>query len=114
MHEGFLILAGVVAGLVGMPVWRMFRSRSGRLAGELRRFFGADPLTLPIVSRPFPSVDLPNLQLPLDRFEKRRVIGYTSTFGMFENGLREMIASGLLGSVRIGPVRYRQVDADVD
>lgn len=114
MHEGLLILAGVAAGAASAPLWRLVRSRSGRLADELQRFFGTDPLALPIVSRAFSSVDLPNLQLALGRFERRRVIGYTSSMGMFDNGLREMIASGLLGSVRLGPVRYRQVDVDVD
>ncbi|MCS6862095.1 MAG: hypothetical protein NZT92_17465 [Abditibacteriales bacterium] len=42
--------------------------RRRKLADELRRFFGREPHELPIVSRAFLSVDLPNLQIAVDEY----------------------------------------------
>src|SRR5947208_3260825 len=106
----------ILASGLGLPVvGRLLRRRKSSLADELRRFFGADPLSLPIVSRTFASVDLPNLHLAISQLGKSRPVGYTSTFGPFHNGLREMIAQdGMFQRVNVGPVQYRQVDIDVD
>lgn len=97
-----------------------FFRRRRKLADELRRFFGREPHELPIVSRAFSTVELPNLQIAVDEYARThhaemRAVGYTGGVTGFQDSLRDLIGRvGWMDSVRLGPVQYRTVDVDVD
>jgi hypothetical protein len=112
MSELFVFLGGAAVGLAAPWLFGLLGQR--RLHAELRAFFGRDPVRLPIVSRSFASVDLPNLQRAIGQQGESRAIGYTSMFGAFQNSLREMVGARSIMTARVGPVRYREVDIDVD
>src|SRR5689334_11200343 len=91
----FLLGAGLCCGAT---LWyqRAFGGGGRKLAAELKRFFGGEVRQLPIVSRSFATVDLPNLQLAIDHYvetgcARARVVGYTSMFGNFQNDLRSLV-----------------------
>ena len=116
----FLIGALLGAGAFGGGTWWL-RSRQKNLADELRRFFGTDPATLPVSSRPFGTVDLPNLQLAVERFVaetggRMRVTGYNGGIvASMRNDLGSLVsASGILETVRVSAPSYRQVDVGLD
>src|SRR6266536_3043679 len=94
--------------------------RRRKLTHELRCFFGREPYELPIASREFSSVDLPNLQLAIEAYRQDhkaqlQTVGYTGGISGLPSDLGDMIGKdGWLDSVRIGPVQYRMVDIDVD
>jgi hypothetical protein len=94
-------------------------NRRRKLADVVGDFFGRDARELPIVSRTFSSVDLPNLQLAFEGYSrehqsKTRVVGYVGGMVMHET-LSELIGKdSWFVSTRVGPVRYRMVDVDVD
>jgi hypothetical protein len=118
-EDFFFILLGVMVTVVGQVVWGLWRWRqSSCLPAALRAFFGQAPYQLPIVSRTFITVDLPNLHLAIGQFLEAagasdRLIGYTSPG--FQNSLRELIAQRtFFETVSLGPVQYREVDVDVD
>jgi hypothetical protein len=112
-----LVLLAVVYTATSLWSW-MRGSRKNRLPYVLRNFFGRDPYQLPIVNRSFITVDLPNLHLAVTNYiqvteTSARLIGYLSSG--YQNSLRELIADrGLLASISLGPVQYREVDVDVD
>jgi cell division protease FtsH len=91
-----------------------------KLVDELRCFFGRAPHELPIVSRAFSTVDLPNLQIAIDDCgregrAKMRAIGYTAGMMGSEGRLGDLIGrDGWLESARVGLVQYRMVDVDLD
>ncbi|HTE17601.1 MAG TPA: hypothetical protein VK689_04375, partial [Armatimonadota bacterium] len=90
------------------------------MRAELRSFFGCDLHELPVVSRSFSTVELPNLQLAVDHFvdapgTRSWVIGYTSAMGAFQNDLRSLIADNPhVGEAQTSAAQYREVDIDVD
>src|SRR6266568_2012945 len=89
-----------------------------KLVDELRRFFGRAPHELPVVSRAFSAVELPNLQIAIEQYGKEhkvglRVLGYVGATG--RDRLSELIACEEWGRDRsIASVRYRMVDVDYD
>jgi hypothetical protein len=97
----------------------LFRRRR-KLADELQQFFKRDPCELPIVTRTFSTVDLPNLQIAIDEYGREhhaemRSVGYTGSTGGLQDSLRDLIGrESWFDSVRVGPVQYRTVDVGVD
>ena len=88
--------------------------RRRKLTDELRGFFGREPHELPVVSRTFSPVDLPNLQLAIDDYAQElraaiRPIGYTGG-----NPLQESLGDLVGRDGCVGPVRYRTVDVGLD
>lgn len=126
MKELLFLAAGLALGVAFTFAWRWLKSHSppGRtLYSELKVFFQTDPRQLPIVSRSFMVVDLPNLHIAITKYAQERatnfrVVGYTSPSWGGEYvgiGLRQaMSATWFFESILVGPVRYREVDTDVD
>lgn len=116
--------AGFILGLLGgagLGAFAYHRVKTGgaRLTNELAGFFGRDPLQVPLLTRAFSSVDLPNLQSAISQFIEEtgsasRVVGYSSAMSEFHNNLR-----GLLGNdspfnpTRVSGAQYRSVDVGV-
>src|SRR5207249_1644651 len=104
------------SGVQNTPI--PFRQR--KLADELRDFFGEDPLGLPIVSRTFSPVDLPNLHLAIQEYARDyqaelRVIGYVGAVQGFYDRLRDLIGQNpRMGEITTGPVQYRSVAIDYE
>jgi hypothetical protein len=94
--------------------------RRRKLTDELRGFFGREPHELPVVSRAFSPVDLPNLQLAIDDYAQAlhaaiRPVGYTGGTSALQESLGDLVGrDGWFESVRVGPVRYRTVDVGLD
>jgi len=119
-------LTGVVVGaLIGVPVYFLaaflLKRRQRKLVDALQEFFGAPPDQLPITSRTFATVDLPNLQLAFDRYAEHTgaqmsVIGYSgSAMTAFHGGFSNLIGGGsLFETVRVSAPNYRETDIDVD
>ena len=120
-----IVLAVLVAIVTvsTMFAFGLFERRKNRkLSDELRRLFQTDPKQLPIVTRTFSAVDLPNLQIAITEYAEAqgatlRVEGYSG------QSLRDIMyepSSFLAGleypgrSRTICPLRYRDVDVDVD
>src|SRR5687768_513138 len=103
----------------GNQMFWLFR-RGQSLVDEIERFFGINPRELPIVSRSFSSVDLPNLQVAIDEycqetFANARAVGYTGVQQGLQDGLKDLIGgTPWSGGANVGPVQYRAVDIDVD
>jgi len=122
----WLLVLGLIVVLALVFGWRGLKSRppsERTLYKELRDFFQTEPRQLPIVSRTFMSVDLPNLHIAITEYAQEqkatlRVVGYTSpSWGdeVIGVGLRQAVSSSWpLESILVGPVRYREVDIDVD
>jgi hypothetical protein len=98
---------------------RIFKGRS-KVADVLREFFGCPTHELPIVSRGFSAVDLPNLQVAIEGYAQklgaeRQVVGYTGSMRGMQETLSDLIGKdGWLDSTRIGPVEYKTISIDVD
>jgi len=94
------------------------RRRWRKLTDEIQEFFGCPPGDVPVVRRSFSAMDLPNLELAIQAYEKEneaeiRRIGYIGS-GISDE-LADMVGKdGWLDNVRVGPVQYRSVDIDVD
>src|SRR5437868_3498496 len=121
MSELLGFIAGAGLALLGSyGVQRLIGGGGRKLADELKRHFGADVKGLPIVSRSFATVDLPNLELSIDHYVRAnlassRVIGYTSLFGNFQNELRSLIGNDhFFQRATVSAAQYREVDVDVD
>lgn len=94
------------------------------LAHELRRFFGCEPSTLPVVSHDFSPVDLPNLQIAIETYGQAHVahmqtLGYTGSITGMQDSLADLVGGkgalmGLFMNAKVGPVQYRMVNIDVD
>lgn len=90
--------------------------RSGTtLESELKGFFGGEIDTLPIVTRSYSQVDLPNLERAITGYSDKagvhyRAIGYISEYSFFQNELRGLIS----GQAKINAPLYREVDIDVN
>ena len=85
------------------------------LAQALRKFFGSDPNELPVVSREFAGVELPNLHLALEHFTKQP--GVESDLIGYINRANSSLGHddfGFLGRNVVGPVQHIDVDVDVD
>ena len=103
-----------------MPDWLPFFRRDSQTSrptvhAELWRFFETDASALPIVTRSFSSVDLPNLERAIQRYRDAngaqiRVVGYTSEHGMFQNDIRYLIGN----DAQVSSPQYREVDTDLD
>ncbi len=119
--EEYLCLAPAIAivALVAVAVVRLRRWRANTLAAVLGAFFGTDPHRLPIVSRRFVTVDLPNLHLALTGYARTTgspviLIGYVAG-GYGDHDLRSLVGHETnFAGVHVGPVQYREVDIDVD
>jgi hypothetical protein len=115
----FLMGAGLCYAAT-QAVQRWVGGGGRKLETELKRFFGGEVRTLPIVNRSFATVDLANLQLAIDHYvetncARARVVGYTSLFGNFQNNLRALIGSDAFFSrTTVSAAQYREVDIDVD
>lgn len=111
----FLVLVGQLAVRFG---WR----RRRKLVKELESFFGASPHGLPVTRREFTTVDLPNLQLAVERYAKEtnarlREIGYSGGIAteMHGGALTALIGGGnIFETVWVGAPTYREVDIDLD
>jgi AAA+ superfamily predicted ATPase len=92
------------------------------LSQELRRFFGCDPTTLPVVHQDFSPVDLPNLQIAIETYvlahhAHLQTLGYTGSIMGVRDSLADLVGSkgammGMFDTARIGPVQYQMVDID--
>ena len=101
-----------------------FFQRTRTLSQELRRFFGVEPSTLPVVSHQFSPMDLPNVQIAIETYAtahaaRMEVVGYTGTMAAFQESLADLAAQkgalmSLFMTARVGPVRYRMADIDID
>lgn len=129
MEQLFSFALGCALGIASVLIMlRLMRqpkvSRDRRsLYDELRAFFQTDPLRLPIISRSFMTVDLPNLHLAITEYAREKasrwqVVGYISPYGdeFIGQSLRAMIGQQGFSqeAVLVGPIRYREVDVDVD
>jgi hypothetical protein len=79
---------------------------------RLHSFFGRDPMELPISSRRFVTIDLPNLQMAIQELAgpQTEAIGYVSQFSFMHNTLRELLADSPHNTAVVGPVQFRQVE----
>jgi hypothetical protein len=121
MSQFIAFVAGVgLCVLVALGVRHFWRGGSNLLSTALKRFFGSDLTTLPIVSRSFATLDLPNLQLAIDQFVEThrspaRVVGYSSLSGHFQNDLRSLIGNDtFFQHTAVSAPQYREVDIDVN
>lgn len=95
-----------------------YKKKKGEsLAKELETFFSSPIAKLSLVKRSFSTVDLPNIQTALDHVnqsgkESPRILGYTSSHGEMQGGLRELISEN--NNAVIGPVQYQDVDTGFD
>ncbi len=82
---------------------------SASLTNRLKEALGVDPTGLPIVSRSYPSFELPNIQLALDAIAEE--IGEPTILGVAGIGRLYRDFSELLADsdYRVGPVDYRSV-----
>jgi len=124
----WLFILGLIVVLALMFAWRRLKSyfpQRRTLYEELKDFFKSEPRQLPIVSRTFMAIDLPNLNIAITEYaqEQRanlRVVGYASPSWAADEvfagiGLRQVVsATWLFESILIGLIRYRDVDIDVD
>jgi hypothetical protein len=87
--------------------------KNKKLSTELTHFFGSDSKQLPIINRTFSLADLPNLQLAITQYAESQ--GAASRFiGYNGQSLRDVIYDSNYVHYRVGPIRYRDVDVDVD
>jgi hypothetical protein len=119
LDQWLCLLSIVVALAISVAVFiRIRRTKANTLPAVLAKFFGTDPCRLPIVTRRFVTVDLPNLELALTRYAeatgaKVGRIGYISS--AYPNSLRDLFGERMfLQATQLGPVQYREVDVDVD
>ncbi|MGC4042374.1 MAG: ATP-binding protein [Armatimonas sp.] len=85
------------------------------LESELTQFFGEDVGNLPIVSRSYSMVDLPNLERAITGYAEKtsasyRAIGYISEQSFFYNELRALFST----KATVTAPDYREVDIDVN
>ncbi|MCS7266084.1 MAG: hypothetical protein NZ805_14780 [Armatimonadetes bacterium] len=77
MKELLFLFVGLVLGLALTFAWRKLRFLLGRtLYGELKSFFKTDPRQLPIVSRSFMAIDLPNLHIAITEYAQERATNF--------------------------------------
>ncbi len=83
--------------------------RDASLSRRLEKELGCDPNSLPIVSRSYPSFELPNIQLALDAIQEE--VGRFTVVGVAGIGRLYRDFAELLSDpdYRVGPVDYRSV-----
>jgi hypothetical protein len=118
MTEPVAVLLGAGLCFVGTQALKRWGRRSRSLKAELKTFFGSEVRDLPMVSRSFTSVDLPNLQCAIDHYvevngARARVLGYTSMQGYFQNDFNSLI-NGEHFPATVTAAQYREVDTDVE
>lgn len=115
-HSTFFAL-GAGAALTGQYAWQRLRRRvAPKLGDALNDFFGQHPCQLPVVSRGFSYVDLPNLQLAITRYAEEqkatlRSIGYVQSARAIS---LLMGTDNFFDQCTVGPLQYQDVDVDVD
>lgn len=117
---GTFLAGGVVISGLALGGMQWFRRGQRKLPDALREFFGTPPQELPIARRTFTALELPNLQLAVERLVEQRggtmrAIGYTVSMTVLEKRLKNLIGgTNFLENVRVSAPSYRQVDVDLD
>lgn len=121
MRDLIVFVCGAALCAVAAYAVRRLVGGTGRtLETELKQFFGGEVRGLPLISRAFATLDLPNLQLAVDRYveahgARSRVIGYSSMMGQIQNDFRSLIGNdSFLSRTSVSAPTYREVDTDVD